>query len=132
MNDLVFVLLFLYNLPTNLVMGSCCCCRKEMALSRRFSSICCSSPRKGVSFFVFGSLMSGRRACGNIPNQTAICVTNTFCGFVLWLICAPVNLVSRENLCVVRVSIVQICDTNSVSVPASLHHGSQLQGLDLI
>ena len=120
MNDLFFVLLFLYNLPTNLVMGSCCCCRKEMTLSRRFSSICCSSPRIGeVYLFLLGSLMSGRRACGNIPNQTAICVTNTFCGFVLWLICAPVNLVSRENLCVVRVSIVQICDTNTVSVQ---HH----------
>ena len=55
------------------------------------------------------------RNCGSVPNQTAMAWlfvhTRTFCG--LWLICAPVNFVSRENLCVVSIYCASWCHTAS-------------------
>ena len=67
--------------------------------------------------------VTGYDICGSNPNQTAICVTNTFCRFVLqWFV--PLSTTCHAKICVLWDSIVQNCDTNV----ASQHQ----QGLDLI
>ena len=62
--------------------------------------------------------VTGDDICGSNPNQTAICVTNTFCRFVLEVICAPVIYVSRENLCVVRLYCAELWHQCSISASA--------------